>query len=281
MSFLDRISECPAPDLSACRSFKVDGLDLGWVKADFAQSLGEFTDVFRVTDGSVELAEGLKGFDSRTGAIDGALRVLAGRGVIKDWRDEFFPVGESFAEPALFNMDRSAVPLFGVWAYGVHVNGYIEDGDGLKMWIGRRSLDKPTAPGKLDQIVAGGQPAGISLKENLIKECQEEASIPSDVVNRAVPVGGISYATERPEGLRRDVLFNYDLELPSDFQPVNTDGEIAEFYLWPIERVMEVVRDTDEFKFNCAMVVIDFLIRRGYIEPDHPQYVELLSGLHR
>ena len=96
----------------------------------------------------------------------------------------------------------------------------------------------------------------------------------------AVPVGTVSYCSERLEGLRDDVLFNFDLELPSDFRPHNTDGEIQAFYLWPIDRVIEVVRDTDDFKFNCALVVIDFLIRRGFIQPDHPDYVDLVKGLH-
>jgi hypothetical protein len=36
----------------------------------------------------------------------------------------------------------------------------------------------------------------------------------------------------------------------------------------------------DDFKFNCALVVIDFLIRHGLIAPDHPDYVALVRGLH-
>ena len=85
-----------------------------------------------------------------------------------------------------------------------------------------------------------------------------------------------------PFNSKRDynVLFNYDLELPPDFRPVNADGEIAEFYLWPIERVIETVRNSGEFKFNCALVVIDFLVRHGLIFPDHPDYEEILRGLH-
>ncbi len=97
---------------------------------------------------------------------------------------------------------------------------------------------------------------------------------------RALPVGGISYCTERPEGLRRDVLFDFDLELPANFRPANADGEISDFYLWPMERVIENVRDTDDFKFNCALVVIDFLIRHGFLGPGDPEYVDLLGGLH-
>ena len=35
-----------------------------------------------------------------------------------------------------------------------------------------------------------------------------------------------------------------------------------------------------DFKFNCALVVNDFLVRHGLIVPDHPDYVALLRGLH-
>lgn len=41
--------------------------------------------------------------------------------------------------------------------YGVHINGYVDEANGLEMWIGRRSKSKQTWPSKLDHIVAGGQ----------------------------------------------------------------------------------------------------------------------------
>lgn len=280
MSFLDRIAACAPPETSRYRTFRVDGIEVGRVKDDFAAALGNFPDVFSVSGDGVELAEGLSGFEQRTKAVDRVSRKLAERRVIRGWREEQFPVATSFKSPALFHMERAAVPLFGVRAYGVHMNGFLGAGAGMKMWIGRRGLDRLMAPGKLDQIVAGGQPAGLSPRQNLIKESAEEASIPAELAGKAIAVGGISYCMERAEGLRRDLLFNFDLELPADFEPVNNDGEIAEFHLWPIEQVIETVRDTDEFKFNCSLVVIDFLIRHGFIEPDHADYAELVRGLH-
>ena len=280
MSFLDRIGECATAELGRYLAFRVDGVGVGLVGSAFAERLRRFPDVFRVSEEAVDLADDVRGFADRTEAVGGVLRRLAEEGLIAGWRDEGYPVGTSFTEAPLFKMERAAVPLFGVRAYGVHMNGFTRDADGLKMWIGRRSLNKPTGPGKLDQLVAGGQPAGISLRENLTKECREEAGIPPEMSAGAVPVGTVSYCSERLEGLRDDVLFNFDLELPSDFRPHNTDGEIQAFYLWPIDRVIEVVRDTDDFKFNCALVVIDFLIRRGFIQPDHPDYVDLVKGLH-
>jgi 8-oxo-dGTP pyrophosphatase MutT (NUDIX family) len=133
----------------------------------------------------------------------------------------------------------------------------------------------------LDNFVAGGQPVGIGLMENVIKEAKEEAGVPPEIARRARPIGLVSYCQETPEGLKPDVLFDYDLELPPDFVPRNHDGEIAEFYLWPAEQVMEVTAETRDFKFNCNLVNIDFFVRHGLIPPDHPDYVDIVRGLHR
>ncbi|MSO93529.1 MAG: DUF4743 domain-containing protein [Rhodospirillales bacterium] len=280
MSFADRLAGVAPPVGAQYRPFRVEGVEVGLVKHDFAARLREFSGVFQVSEQAVDLVPTLRDPAARTRAVDGALGRLRERGLISGWRGEHYPVAISFSSPALFTMERAAIPLFGVRAYGVHMNGYVRAGNRLKMWIGKRSLKKPTAPGKLDQLVAGGQPAGLSLTENLVKECKEEADIPEALARRAVPVGGISYCTERSEGLRNDVLFLYDLEVPPDFEPRNTDGEIDSFHLWPIERAIEIVRDTDDFKFNCGLIVIDFLIRWGYLEPEHPDYIPLLKGLH-
>ena len=77
-------------------------------------------------------------------------------------------------------------------------------------------------------------------------------------------------------------MFCYDLEMPADFTPVNTDGEIDEFELWPIDRVAARVRDSFDFKFNCNLAIIDFLIRHGYLTPEiEPDYVDIVLGLRR
>jgi len=80
--------------------------------------------------------------------------------------------------------------------------------------------------------------------------------------------------------LNRDVLFIYDLELPLDFIPENTDGETQTFYLWDLEEIVELVENTDEFKLNCNLVIIDFLIRYGFLMPEKIPYDVLIQGLH-
>ena len=282
MSFVDRLKACSAFDPAAYLPFSVDGQSVGLVRPEFSACLAEFSDVFLVAPHKVRLAPDLVGADTRTRAVEEVLRQLSARHAIRGWRGEPYSVATAPEQPALFLMERAAIPKFGIWASGVHVNGFVREGDELFMWIGRRSPDKHTAPNKLDQIVAGGRPADLTIRETVLKEGEEEANIDRALALRALPVGAITYCTERREGLRRDVLYVFDLELPRDFVPVNHDGEIAEFHLWPIRRVLETVRDTDEFKFNCALVVIDFLIRHGLIAPDEqPDYLTLVRGLRR
>jgi hypothetical protein len=49
----------------------------------------------------------------------------------------------------------------------------------------------------------------------------------------------------------------------------------------PIDEVAAIVRDTEQFKFNCNLVIIDFLVRHGLIGPDEPDYVAIAQGLHQ
>jgi hypothetical protein len=123
------------------------------------------------------------------------------------------------------------------------------------------------------------QPFGISCADNVVKECGEEASIPEALARRAVAVGIVSYVGLQEGGLKPDVLFCYDLELPADFVPVPQDGEVEAFERWPLARVAAVVAASKTYKDNCNLVVIDFLVRHGAIAPEAPGYVELVHAL--
>lgn len=197
------------------------------------------------------------------------------------WRNETYAVSEHFTAETLFLTERATLSFLGATGYGVHVNGYVEKPDGLYLWIGKRAMDKPTSPGKLDQVAAGGIPHGITVHDNVIKECAEEAAIPRHIAMTARPVSALSYTYDLPIGVRPDVMFNYDLRLPVDFTPQVNDGEVESFRLMPINEVLERVAETQDFKFNCAVVIIDFAIRHGLITPEHPDYLALNSGMHQ
>ena len=99
------------------------------------------------------------------------------------------------------------------------------------------------------------------MEATLLKEGAEEAGLSEAVVRHAAAVSVLSYATERPEGLRRDRLHCYDLALPEEVRPAPADGEVAGFSLWPMPLVIETLRKTELFKFNVALVLIDLLLR--------------------
>ena len=281
MSLLDRIKACNnGTEESSYLPFLVSDVRVGWIHHDFSNVLSPFDDFFTVEVDSVRLADHLGDYQSRTVAIDRVTRILNNAGWFPGWRAETYGVGTGFYERPFFEMERAAVPRFGVGAYGVHINGFVRDGDELLMWIARRADDKPTYPGMLDNMVAGGQPVGVGLLENVIKESAEEASIPSNIAGMAKPVGVITYQHEEDNCLKPDTMFVFDMELPRDFIPENTDGELAGFQLLPVRKVMEITADTDDFKFNCAAVNIDFLIRHGILGPEDPEYIEIQRGLH-
>ena len=279
--FLRHIDACNRAEPADYLPFVIGGAAVGRVRRDIAHRLAEFPDLFAVTVREVALQSGFADFDARSAALDEAIDRLVRIGLAPKRRNEPYPVAARFTDPPLARLDRGGVATLGVRAYGVHVNGFVRRPDGLHLWIGLRAKDKLVAPGKLDNLVAGGQPIGLSLTENLIKECAEEADIPEALARQAYPVGAITYAMAVPEGLRADTLFVYDLALDPGFVPRNTDGEIESFALMPIDAVAERLRTTDDFKFNVNLVIIDFLIRRGVIAPDHPEYLDLVAGLHR
>lgn len=281
MSFLEKIEQCNAVDYSRFIPLMAGHERVGWIRRDFIDALKAFPDVFDLSDRQISISSSLAGFDERTQGIQSAVHSLVKAGRITQHYAEVYPASTDHRERPVFLIDRAAASYFGTRTYGQHLNGYVRRGEALLMWIGRRAKDRGYYPGKLDQIVAGGLPYNISLQENLRKECLEEAGIDSRLADQAKPVGCITCTYENERGIKPETQYCYDLELPEGFEPVCQDGEVDEFMLMPIDEVMGLVRDTDEFKLNCNLVVIDFLIRHGIITPDEPDYEVLVSGLHQ
>jgi 8-oxo-dGTP pyrophosphatase MutT (NUDIX family) len=254
--FLRHVRACNNAHLPGERlPFLIGADQVGWVTADFARALAGEPQI-EAGAACVVLAD--------AAALAGIARTMSERGFYR-WRREDFDVRAIAGGPVLGRIDRGAIPAFGIQATGVHLNGLVRQADGLHVWVARRARNKALDPGKLDHIVAGGVPAGLTSAETLVKEAAEEAAIPPDLAARAREVGVLSYAMERPEGLRRDKVHCYDLELPADFVPRPADGEVEGFELWPLARVVEAVRTTDAFKFNVNLVLIDLFIRQGVI----------------
>ena len=136
------------------------GAQVGWVKPDFAARLAAFPEISAGADG-VTLTD--------AAALPAIARRLSDAGCYR-WRREEFDIRAEPDGPVLARLDRGALPSFGVMAVGVHVNGLVRRPDGLHVWVARRAANKLLDPSKLDHIVAGGVPAGLTPAETLVKE---------------------------------------------------------------------------------------------------------------
>jgi len=235
-----------------------DGAAVGWLGQPAASALAKLPGI-AVDARGVHLAE--------PGGLTAVVRALADQGLLR-LRGESFDVRAAPDGPVLARIDRGALPVFGIIAVGVHVNGLVREPDGVRLWVGFRARDKHLDPGKLDHIVAGGVAAGMTPAQTLVKEAGEEAGIAADLARRARPVATIGYAMQRAEGLRRDRLHCYDLDLPASFTPHPADGEVERFELWPVERALAEVRAGDAFKFNVNLVLIDLFLRLNMLPAD-------------
>ncbi|MBL8630317.1 MAG: DUF4743 domain-containing protein, partial [Rhodospirillaceae bacterium] len=239
-----------------------------------------FPDIFVVNPDGVSLHPRLDSPQARTEAVAAIAQDLVATRAFA-FKGEYYAVKNGWHEPEAMRLDRALVPGFGTRAYGVHVNGYVKKPSGLHLWIGTRSNTVRVEPGKLDNMVAGGQLAGMTLMDNLVKECAEEASLSEALARNAKPVSNITYSFDAPEGFKVDNLFCFDLEMPADVIPKNADGEFASYQLLPVDEVLAGVRDTDRYKFNVNLVIMDFAIRHGVLSPDtEPDYERIVRGLH-
>ena len=281
MSYLEKIAQCNNMRQTQFLPFYTGNVRVGWLRNDFVEQLQAYADVFKFDADAVHLHPELDEFQARTQAISAVVEDLHNRSLIGPLLGEIYPVTASHMASPEFLIDRTVASYFGSRTFGQHLNGFVGQGDSMKMWLGQRAQHRGYEPGKLDQLVAGGFPYGVTALDNLRKECEEEAGMPATLADRAIATGAVTCCYENARGVKPETLYCYDLQLPQDYQPVCTDGEVEKFLLVPIKEVAELVRDTDEFKLNCNLVVIDFLIRHGYLTAEDDDYDLLVKGLHQ
>ena len=211
--------------------------------------------------------------------------------LLGSWRDEMWPVYGRDGE-LLFSMERAAMGLFGCMRYGVHMTAYTsspESTHGIKIWVPKRAANKSTFPSMLDNTVAGGLMTGEDPLECMVRESDEEASIPEDVTRtHAKQVGTVSYifiSDERSGGepgyIYPECQWIFDLLLPADLTPSPKDGEVESFSLCTVEEIKESL-GLGLFKPNCAVVMLDFFVRHGILTKENePDFDEIVRRSHR
>jgi 8-oxo-dGTP pyrophosphatase MutT (NUDIX family) len=189
-------------------------------------------------------------------------------GLIVGWRDEPYPLRDrEGGEHA--TIERAASRFWGTLTLGAHCNGYVADAAGhpTQLWIARRAETKPTDPGRLDNLIGCGVPAGQSPREAIVREGWEEAGLEPHQMSGLVAGGLIDLECDLPEGRQHERLHVYDLALPPGLVPRNIDGEVAEFRLMPVAEALDRAA-AGELTTDATLATLDFAVRHRLIEPN-------------
>jgi 8-oxo-dGTP pyrophosphatase MutT (NUDIX family) len=265
------------------RPLVIGDLPIGLVDDDRALRLTRFA-CLHVTPAAVTLDAALASCHARSTALAEVALALRDEGALPAWRDERFAVAPEFGEAPLLLIERGAARYFGVRTWAAHVNGVIHREDGALMWFARRSPHKGVDPGLLDNLVGGGIAAGFRVDQTVVKEAWEEAGIPASLARAARPAGVVHSRKPTSDGLQRETIFVHDLALPSDFIPVNQDGEAVEHRLVKLDEAARMIAQPagpDEVTLDASLVVLDYFVRNGTLQPDQPAYCNLAALLHR
>ena len=189
-------------------------------------------------------------------------------GLIVAWRDEPYPLRDRDGGEH-GTIERAASRFWGTLTLGAHCNGYVADDAGrpTHLWIARRSLTKPTDPGRLDNLIGGGVPLGQAPREAVIREGWEEAGLEPAQMAGLETGGLVDLECDIPEGRQHERLHVFDLALPAGLVPRNIDGEVAEHRLMSIDDALARAA-AGELTTDAALATLDFAVRRGLIEPN-------------
>ena len=167
MSYLDKIRACNRWDPADYLPLMYRDRRLGSLRPAFADELGRWPDQLTLSAAGVDWTGAPDDFAGRTEVLDAMVSALVDDGVITHRHGERYPLTPAGREAAVCLIDRAAAPYFGARAFGQHLNGYVRTPAGLELWVARRSADRRNYPLRLDNLVGGGLPFDISMRENL------------------------------------------------------------------------------------------------------------------
>ncbi len=115
----------------------------------------------------------------------------------------------------------------------------------------------------------GGTTSGHSIRDSVIREACEEASMSLSVMqSRIRSAGSVSFFHQDARGIFPNVYHVFDFEFtPDDPAPFPGDGEACEFRLLDAREALDLVV-SGQFKMTSSPVAIDFLLRHGVIDAD-------------
>ena len=210
-----------------------DGVDMGWVSAERAQDMVALLPGCTIQQGRLHWQMRADQPMQRSQALQAFLELQAAQGRLTGWRGEFFawwpdtPAWPPALDvPPFLCVERAGFRHLGLMSHAVHIHGFLRQGD---LWCGRRSDQKATDPGLLDNLAAGGLTAGEAPLTTAVRELAEEASLHLSDPSRLRGAGVIRTQRLEPQGWHDEQLLVYNLHMTEQETPINADGEVQEF----------------------------------------------------
>lgn len=212
--------------------FYADQVFLGWVSPQRADQMIAALPYCTLQGDRLVWSCAVQNSMHRSRDLQNFLKSQAANGRLPGWRDEFFCFWETSVcppdvnTPPFFCVERAGFRHLGLMSHAVHINGFLPNGD---LWCARRAMNKATDPGMLDNLTAGGIPAGEMALATAIRELQEEAGLKILQAKQLIWAGAIRIQRQTPEGWHDETLLVYNLMLSEEFLPQNMDGEVMAF----------------------------------------------------
>ena len=187
-------------------------------------------------------------------ALADALRALGVGRVRQHWRNEQLAVCDAQGQ-RIASVERGVCRPLGIATSAVHLVGCTSDG---RFWVQQRSLDKANEPGLWDTLMGGMVSAQDSIESALARETWEEAGLHVDAMTELRRGGEVLLRKPSSDAADAGYVVErvdwYRCTVPDSVQPLNQDGEVAQFALLEMPDLIERLQ-RDEFTTEAALIL--------------------------
>ena len=184
-----------------------------------------------------------------------ALRTARAGRVVQHWRDEQLAVCSAQGD-LLATVERGVVRPLGIATQAVHLVGRAPDG---RVWVHQRALDKANDPGLWDTLMGGMVSAQDSVESALARETWEEAGLRLEALADLRRGGQVMLRKPSSDGADAGYVVEradwYQCTVPDGVQPLNQDGEVAQFELLDLGELAQRLQ-RDEFTTEAALILL-------------------------